>query len=650
MAFFNLTLGRLAFCRRWRKIAMGLLSGFSLLLLTTNAKARFVELADLHFYLKDIRSQISIQGRSRVMEVKMVFKVLNDRGREAVGVQKVGFDPFKEQVQVLEAYTLNNGKKFPVKPSQITTKDLHDNTVVGFDSQRTLMVAFPNLDNGAELVFRYRMSSKEPPYGNGWGGWVEFGNWYVDRFRLEVISSDPVSSVINDPNNTFLKEEDLFKGKHRFVVTSQKPIRNSLVTEEGGVLSASRTHRIVYSTAPNWQSFLGSTALEYSKLAADPLPALFDQIVAKAKGLKDASVEAQLKVVMADLIDRVRYFGDWKRRKGNYLPRTLAEIAQTQYADCKEVSLALVAILRKLGISAEVALVNRGEVSSFFAKGYEVASPQHFNHAIVRAVIPGGKPLWLDATNPVALLQPVAFDLVGRPVAVLGDDGVVRIENIPDSLPTDNDILLTTRIDTSLGLTKATGQIQLLGHAAYEYMVGTWGAPLDEVLLVYLRWATGFSSVRDFQVEPRLEKQRLPLNKPINYTVNSKGEILSSNAGGGYILPSLSLLTQFQNVSTSWEGDLELGRHTHLLRRVVYDKLKARPTEKFNCTITTPWFEMARKLEFSPKNVAVVDELTIKSSLVLNRDLKSNQFIEAVDKLQDCYGLKAIVGQPLSSR
>jgi tetratricopeptide (TPR) repeat protein len=80
---------------------------------------------------------------------------------------------------------------------------------------------------------------------------------------------------------------------------------------------------------------------------------------------------------------------------GNYLPQSPEETWELRYGDCKAKSLLLLAMLRQMGIEAEVVLVD-SDFGDAVAMSQPV--PGAFDHMIVRAVI-GGKDYWLDGTS-----------------------------------------------------------------------------------------------------------------------------------------------------------------------------------------------------------------------------------------------------------
>lgn len=89
---------------------------------------------------------------------------------------------------------------------------------------------------------------------------------------------------------------------------------------------------------------------------------------------------------------------------GNYIPQSPADTWSKRYGDCKAKSFLLAAMLREMGIQADLVLVNA-------ETGDAVASlqpqPSDFNHMIVRANI-AGQEYWLDGTSAGARLANIA--------------------------------------------------------------------------------------------------------------------------------------------------------------------------------------------------------------------------------------------------
>jgi transglutaminase-like putative cysteine protease len=121
--------------------------------------------------------------------------------------------------------------------------------------------------------------------------------------------------------------------------------------------------------------------------------ALVDEVVAAIRAA-GGSPEQQALRALQWVQEEIRYTSISIGR-GSHEPTAPNVVIERRFGDCKDMSLLLVAILRALGIEADVALVHswRGR-----ALDETLPSPYAFDHVIARAQI-GGADYWLDATN-----------------------------------------------------------------------------------------------------------------------------------------------------------------------------------------------------------------------------------------------------------
>ncbi len=188
------------------------------------------------------------------------------------------------------------------------------------------------------------------------------------------------------------------------------------------------------------------------------LAARIDQI---AKATTDPRRRAGLALQMVQ--DDVRYLYTGLDN-GNYVPQRPEDSWSLRYGDCKAKTLLLLAALRRLGISADAALVHteqgdvlRDRLPSFGA----------FNHVIVRAEI-GGMDYWLDGTLSGAHLEDLA-DVPAfshaLPVKAEGSELIT----LPPRAPARPIIAMALTLDQSAGLSLpalATIEMRFRGQMA----------------------------------------------------------------------------------------------------------------------------------------------------------------------------------------
>lgn len=125
-----------------------------------------------------------------------------------------------------------------------------------------------------------------------------------------------------------------------------------------------------------------------------PLDAEVAKIAAASKDPATRTAAA-LRLVQDEL--RYQLMG---MESGNYVPVKPAESWASRYGDCKAKTLLLLALLHKLGITAEPVLASIGFGDIVMKR---LPSAAAFNHVLVRATI-DGQSLWLDGTGAGARL------------------------------------------------------------------------------------------------------------------------------------------------------------------------------------------------------------------------------------------------------
>ena len=203
--------------------------------------------------------------------------------------------------------------------------------------------------------------------------------------------------------------------------------------------------RMQVSTYSDWAHVSRQMAQHYSVAGAiTPGGELEKTIAAIAAKSDDPLTRAALAVQQVQ--DDVSYLLNGLNG-GNYLPQSPEETWEKRYGDCKAKSLLLLAMLRELGVEAEVVLVR--------SKGGDALPqlapmPGNFDHMIVRAQIEGTN-YWLDGTSTGTRASNIARVPRFFHALPLRDDGAelmaldTRSPNVPDRI-----VRLT--IDQSAGI------------------------------------------------------------------------------------------------------------------------------------------------------------------------------------------------------
>jgi len=151
------------------------------------------------------------------------------------------------------------------------------------------------------------------------------------------------------------------------------------------------------SNKTSWQSLAAQMTPRLDALLNADVPASLMSVIEKTK--KSDGFVTRANEIHSHISENFRYMGDWRNSENGHFPRSLNEIINTQFGDCKDFSLLMTVMLRKLGYKAELAAVERGSRPSL---RLQLPSAHHFDHMIVRAEDEKGKVYWLDPTNTMA--------------------------------------------------------------------------------------------------------------------------------------------------------------------------------------------------------------------------------------------------------
>ncbi len=199
------------------------------------------------------------------------------------------------------------------------------------------------------------------------------------------------------------------------------------------------------STYSDWQHVSRAMAPHYrSDGTITPGGALAGEVARIAAQSSDPLTRTALALQLVQ--DQVSYLLNGLEG-GNYLPQSPEDTWTKRFGDCKAKSLMLMAILRDLGVEADVVMAN---TTFGDALPQLVPMPGNFDHMIVRAQIEGAD-YWLDGTTTGTRLDTI--DEVPRfhYILPLSEDGsdLVQLAERPQSTP---DQFVRLKLDQSAGI------------------------------------------------------------------------------------------------------------------------------------------------------------------------------------------------------
>ncbi|HTI72678.1 MAG TPA: DUF3857 domain-containing protein [Candidatus Limnocylindria bacterium] len=142
------------------------------------------------------------------------------------------------------------------------------------------------------------------------------------------------------------------------------------------------------SDCPNWNTVASALSKVFQ---ADDAP-LLDEIAAGTGALNEPLATRVAKAI--DFVQGECRYLSLDFGLGGHVPAPSGQVARRRYGDCKDLSLLLVQLLKRLNVTARPLLVHanlRGSIAGM------LPSPQLFNHAIVEFQLDGHR-VWVDPT------------------------------------------------------------------------------------------------------------------------------------------------------------------------------------------------------------------------------------------------------------
>jgi tetratricopeptide (TPR) repeat protein len=181
---------------------------------------------------------------------------------------------------------------------------------------------------------------------------------------------------------------------------------------------------IEFSTGTSWRL----VASEYARLSNDKLRSADVQTLISSIQAKKGSRNDLIRAIVSTLHKDVRYTGI-EFGESSLIPQFPSETLKRGYGDCKDKAALLVAMLRKAGIPASLALLESGPGREPNA---HLPGMGMFDHAIVYVPASGAdSDLWIDATAEYSQVGMLPWMDYGR-WALVVDEKTEALKKIPD--------------------------------------------------------------------------------------------------------------------------------------------------------------------------------------------------------------------------
>lgn len=346
------------------------------------------EKAENGVYYLLLDRQVRVADRSYTFYRRIALRVTNQSGLEEAGRLEFVFDPEEDEFRIYSVKVIRDGMEIDrLDPGAFKVVQREPELSDGVtDGDLTFYYEIPDIRVG-DIV----------DYEIGWN--VESKIWpgeYFDDFSVEwsvpvalsrtklILPSGKSLTIANKgtPPEPEKSESDAQKA-YQWLRRNPPVVQAENETPETFATWSS----VSVSTIASWREVAETLVRPYDE-AATLTDALAAEIVPD-----EGSLEARITAAVRYVQDEIRYVAD-ETGVGSHLPRSPETVVRRGWGDCKDKAALLVAILRRLGVEAYVALTDN---DSGRALPQSAPSPFAFDHAIVVAVHDGER-RWIDAT------------------------------------------------------------------------------------------------------------------------------------------------------------------------------------------------------------------------------------------------------------
>jgi hypothetical protein len=608
-------------------------------LFSSSSEARFAVQADATSEVQFFNRTTDIHEDGTYEElIEMKVKILNETGRSNFATQPLLYDGETQKIKIISAHTLDQGQVYPVGTEFIEDKPIASQGI-GFSSYHQVLISFPHLNAGAELYLKYSIRAYKADFPGAFSNAFIYGReGYWLSSQVKLTSAIPFSYAANDPEE-FLDVKSKTEGKrHVLEIQLKRPLIKQVVDEQNVQLNPKTLPWVSVTSFKDWKTLGERFSPEYERVLAAPLPGLFQDMVNQAAAEPD--LFKKINRLTSSLADQVHYMGDWRSVSGRIYPNSLEKVANIRRGDCKDFSTVTVAMLRKLGIQASPALVRRG---GYYDEPNDLPSGFAFDHVIVR-VEEKDQVFWIDPTNFVSFSNGLFPDISDRRVLSLKKDAA-GLERIPAIQANQSEVKIVESLQfVDKDRTVTQGYLEEKGSSA----IGITGAGLrgskENIDYALINFVGDPNRMTQWKFKPYDLTSRVVDDVKIQYEYEKNNTEFKTSNGPAHLIQTSSTINGYLTRVQDRVSDLLILEAPSTLKRSAHLKgVQMLGKAKLSCKVDSPWLKASRSVVQKKNAIEVDDTMLIKTALIRNEDLRSKEYSEFQEKLEDCFNNVAVV-------
>jgi transglutaminase-like putative cysteine protease len=319
-----------------------------------------------------------------------VSKIEENVGLQSASSINVDYDPTYQSLTFHEIKVIRDGKtisKLNPDDFQLIRREKDAESYI-YDGTLSATNNLSDIRRGDIIDYSYTVTGMNPIHGNKFSR-AALLNDYVPygKVNVMVLSKTPVEIQMMNTSQEF--SESKANGMYKYQYTKSNV--DALEFEENTPSWVIWSEIAFFSDYTSWGEVAewGAGIFRVRQPASTELRTEINRIKKEFK-----SEGERITAVLNFVQDEIRYLG-LESGIGAYKPFMPNKVLQQRYGDCKDKSLLMVYMLRKMDIEAYPVLVNTTLKHSLKKL---IPSPKYFDHCIVKVVPKRGKARWYDPT------------------------------------------------------------------------------------------------------------------------------------------------------------------------------------------------------------------------------------------------------------
>ncbi|MEY3888700.1 MAG: hypothetical protein RL650_2792, partial [Pseudomonadota bacterium] len=380
--------------------------------------AAFAQYKPAYSVVKSNSKYVINRDASYTQYIEEQTRVDTPQGVRMLGERKISYNSTLEDVEVLEAYTIQpDGTRIAVPLDKIRTQDDVEEDGAIYSDSKSKVIIYPKLEVGSQVYYRAKSVLHTPQFPGHFFTWEH----YSPHVRYESVNVELTHHVGIEVG---ISTKGMQGGKLEASLLPNT-VSYKFTFSQDKAYPGEESRADFSDFAPNFSAStfktyadVGTAYQVRAKDMAKVTPAiqtLANDLIQKANAQTTLD---KVKVLHHWVAQNIRYLGIYVGA-GGYVPHDAQSILDNRYGDCKDHVVILEALLAAVGIDSSPALIN----SSAAYLLPQLPTPGIFDHVIT--YVPSLN-LFLDSTSRFAPVGTLPNGDLDKPVVIAATGALGR--------------------------------------------------------------------------------------------------------------------------------------------------------------------------------------------------------------------------------